>query len=86
MQAGFYAISSIGSKLPGANGAIEVQMAGIVKDGSVEHYTVVNEYVCGIDDETTWPVSPMVTTDRQVGQGPGLRWSGGARACAAARG
>jgi hypothetical protein len=46
VKAGFYAISSIGSKLPGASGAIEVQMAGIAKDDSIEHYTVVNEYVC----------------------------------------
>jgi hypothetical protein len=68
------------------SGAIEVQMARIAKDDSVEHYTVVNEYVCSIDDETTWPVSPMATTDRQAGQGPGLRWSGEARACAAERG
>ena len=46
MEAGFYEINSIGNKMPGASGAIEVLMAGIAKDDSAEHYSVVNEYVC----------------------------------------
>jgi hypothetical protein len=46
MDAGFYAINSIGNRVPGASGAIEVQMYGIAKDDTTEPYTVVNEYVC----------------------------------------
>jgi len=46
VEAGYYAISAIGSKMPGASGAVEVQMSGIAKDDSAEHYTVVNEYIC----------------------------------------
>ena len=46
MEAGVYEINSIGNKMPGASGAIEVLMAGIAKDDSAEHYSVVNEYVC----------------------------------------
>jgi len=46
MEAGYYAISTIGNKVSGASGAVEVQMSGIAKDDSSEPYTVFNEYVC----------------------------------------
>jgi hypothetical protein len=46
VEAGFYAIKSIGGKLGGASGALEVLMEGIAKDDSSEHYTVANEYIC----------------------------------------
>lgn len=46
MEAGYYAINAIGSKVPGASGAIEVQLSGIAKDDTTEPYSVVNEYVC----------------------------------------
>lgn len=46
MEAGFYAIKSIGGRLGGASGALEVLLEGIAKDDSSEPYTVVNEYIC----------------------------------------
>ena len=48
MEAGDYAINSIGTKVAGASGAIEVQLSGIAKDDDAEPYSVVNEmYVPG---------------------------------------
>jgi hypothetical protein len=46
VEAGFYAIKSIGNRVPGASGALEVMMEGIAKDDSTERYSVVNEYIC----------------------------------------
>lgn len=47
MEAGYYAIERIGTRLPGASGAVEVTILGVAKDDGVERYSLANEYVCG---------------------------------------
>ena len=69
MQAGFYTINSIGSKLGGgASGAIEVQMTGIAKDDSAEHYSVANEFICNRAAAAVGlPVPPATIAKRNDG-------------------